>query len=33
LEVSIMQEPWRSIAALAVVLTLLFVFLKLTDLV
>lgn len=29
----IMQEPWRSIAALAVILMLLFVFLKLTHLV
>lgn len=28
-----MQEPWRSIAALAVVLVLLYVFLKLTHLV
>jgi hypothetical protein len=31
--VSIMQEPWKSVAVLAVVLVLLFVFLKLTDLV
>jgi len=31
--VRIMQEPWRSIAALAVILALLFVFLRLTHLV